>query len=208
MDRIIEPTKAQLEFSSVLPSVVLASSSPNRKALLEAGGTNVRTFSPDVDETLKGKDYEDSLLSLAELKLESYLESPLFDINTPAIAADTMVLIDNRLLGKAKDRSEAKEMLMTLSGRVQTVLTASAFYLPVMRLRFVIDKAEVKFKTLSENEIESYLDTDEWVGAAGAYRIQKTGYRLVDTINGDWSTVVGLPLRLLTKEALGNAQSR
>ena len=65
----------------------------------------------------------------------------------------------------------------------------------------ITDTASVFFHNLTEKDIESYLDTNEWMGAAGAYRLQKTGYRLVERIEGDWTTVVGLPLKLILKTA-------
>ena len=151
-------------------------------------------------------DAEEALMSIAKAKLDSYLTSSSFLPSLPAIAADTMVLIDGKLLGKSKTRAEAKEVLSTLSGRKQIVITSSALYLPETEIQIVLDKAEVKFKRLSEYDIEEYLNTGEWIGAAGSYRIQKTGYTLIDQVKGDWSTVVGLPMNYPIEVTLHNVQ--
>lgn len=195
MQRIAEPDSIQLEFGRRFPHVILASSSPNRRSLLETGGTKVDVVVPHADETRDGKDAEGTVMAIASRKMDAYLASPSFNPEMLAIAADTLVLIDGRLLGKPQSREDARKMLLTLSGRTQTVISASALYVPGRGRVDAPDTAEVVFRTLSEDDAERYLDTGEWMGAAGGYRLQRTGYTLVDRIIGDWTTVVGLPLR-------------
>lgn len=202
MERFNEPTELQFEFSKLYPELVLASSSPNRRGLLEAGGSKVAVFSPDIDEERIGMDPVSAMLSIAEAKLKAYLDSDAFKPELPAIAADTLVMIDDCLLGKPSSRENAREILNSLNGRVQKVYTATGLYLPDKGYEVFIDSADVVFKSLSEERIEEYLETDEWIGAAGGYRLQKTGYLLVDRIDGDWTTVVGLPLEMLIKKRL------
>lgn len=197
MDRIAEPDHTQLEFSRLYPRIVLASSSPNRKALLEKGGTVVTVFKPEIDEERRGSTPEEIILSIAERKLNAYLGSESFDPSLPAIAADTLVHVSGSLLGKPSSLEDARLMLQSLSGRPQTVLTAAGLKLPGSKPIVFLDKGLVIFRPLSEEEIEDYLSTGEWSGAAGAYRLQKTGWKLVERIEGDWTTVVGLPLRKL-----------
>lgn len=199
MDRIIEPTITQLRFSSLYPSLILASSSPNRKLLLEKGGSVVDTFTPITDESTIGLETEEAMIKNAKNKMEAYTSSPLFDKNRVAISADTLVEIETMLLGKPKDRKDAKKMLNFLSGKTQIVYTGCSLYIPQMGVTTFCDKAEVIFKELSEKRIEEYLETLEYIGAAGSYRLQKTGYTLVEKIIGDWTTVVGLPLMKLIK---------
>lgn len=199
MDRIIEPTITQLRFSSLYPSLILASSSPNRKLLLEKGGSIVDTFTPLTDESTIGLETEEAMIKNAKNKMEAYTSSPFFDKNRVAISADTLVEIEHTLLGKPKDRIEAKKMLNYLSGKKQIVYTGCSLYIPQMGVTTFCDKAEVVFKKLTEKTIESYLDKKEYIGAAGSYRLQKTGYTLVERIIGDWTTVVGLPLMKLIK---------
>lgn len=195
MNRIEEPTGKQLELGRILPSVVLASSSPNRRKLLEECGIHVTTFTPDADESTEGMETSDAMEKNARVKMEAYLSSPSFVPGTPAVSADTLVKIDDALLGKPKDRNDAEKMLRHLSGRVQKVYTGCSLYIPGKSgIITFCDTADVLFHNLTDDMIEAYLDTGEWKGAAGGYRLQKTGYTLVDRIDGDWATVVGLPL--------------
>ena len=195
MNRIDEPTTAQLHLSSLVPELVLASSSPNRRKLLEISGIKVHTFTPNADESTEGLRTEDAMKKNARVKMEAYLSSPSFVPFLPAVSADTLVEIDGVLLGKPKDYKDAKQMLEHLSGRVQTVYTGCAVYNPGKPgFEVFCDKADVVFRLLSKEDIEAYLHRGEWQGAAGAYRLQKTGWTLVDKIDGDWATVVGLPL--------------
>ena len=197
MERIIEPTPLQKEFSYLFPSLVLASSSPNRKKLLEEGGSRVSVFVPETDEINKGLDYIFLMERNAKAKMEVYLFFPFFSPVLPAISADTLVHIDNKLLGKPRDINDARKTLRLLSGRRQSVLTGCALYEKEYGVTLFCDEAEVVFKTLSDEEIESYIALGEWQGAAGGYRLQKNGWRLVEYIHGDWTTVVGLPIKRL-----------
>ena len=197
MERIIEPTSLQKKFSSLFPSLVLASSSPNRKKLLEEGGSRVSVFVPETDEINKGLDYISLMERNAKAKMEAYLSSPSFSPILPAISADTLVHIDNKLLGNPRDINDARKTLRLLSGRRQSVLTGCALYEKEYGVTLFCDEAEVVFKTLSDEEIESYIALGEWQGAAGGYRLQKNGWRLVEYIHGDWTTVVGLPIKRL-----------
>ena len=162
MERIIEPTPLQKEFSYLFPSLVLASSSPNRKKLLEEGGSRVSVFVPETDEINKGLDYISLMERNAKAKMEAYLSSPSFSPILPAISADTLVHIDNTLLGKPRDINDARKTLRLLSGRRQSVLTGCALYEKEYGVTLFCDEAEVVFKTLSDEEIESYIALGEW----------------------------------------------
>ena len=201
MERIAEPDALQRDFGKRFPSLILASSSPNRKALLEKGGCSVTVFVPDADERKEGAAPESIVASIAERKIEAYISSERFSPLVPAIAADTLVHIDGELLGKPENREHAREILTALSGRKQEVITSAGVYLPGEGKLMVTDTAAVIFRPLSGGEIEEYLSTGEWEGAAGGYRLQKTGYTLVERIEGDWTTVVGLPLRKILEAA-------
>lgn len=195
MQRIAEPDRIQLEFSSLFSKVILASSSPNRKKLLEDAGVDVSVFIPEADESRIGDTPEEIVRSIARRKMEAYLSSNEYRDDIPAIAADTLVLIDEELLGKPSDKADAYAMLGNLSGRRQRVISAAGIKLPGKEAAVIVDTADVVFRTLSDAEIMAYIATGEWEGAAGGYRLQKTGYTLVDRIYGDWTTVVGLPLK-------------
>lgn len=197
MNKIIEPTEEQVIFSSLCPTLVLCSTSPNRKKLLECGGSSVSVFSPNTDEKTDGLKTEEAMKKNAREKIECYLNSNKFDPSKIAISADTLVEIDGLLLGKPKNKDDAFLTLSMLSGRVQKVYTGCALFIPGKELHIFCDSALVKFRSLSKEEIEEYIETNEWVGAAGGYRIQKTGYTLIESITGDFFTVVGLPLKRL-----------
>lgn len=194
MDKIIEPTLLQKKFSSLLPKVVLASSSPNRRKLIEDGGTTVSVFTPECEECKGGMKEEEVVGFNARVKLEAYLSSPHFDPTLPAISADTLVHIGGSLLGKPRDEKDAREMMELLSGKRQSVLSGCGLYIPGREPIYFTDTASVVFYTLTPSTIDSYLALKEWKGAAGGYRLQKNGWRLVERIEGDWTTVVGLPM--------------
>lgn len=201
MDKIVEPSAEQLQLGTLLKEVVLASSSPNRKKLIENCGINVRTFSPSADESTEGYTTEEAMLKNARVKMEAYLSSEAFDDSLYAFSADTLVSLDGILLGKPVSEDDAKRMLSLLSGKRQTVYTGCAIYFPSQsRMEVFCDRADVIFRNLEEDEILSYLSSGEWNGAAGAYRLQKTGASLIDRIDGDWTTVVGLPVKRIIEE--------
>ncbi len=197
MERIPEPDDLMVEFGKAVPSLMLASSSPNRRALLEAAGSAVQVYVPDADEAKIGESPEEIVMGIAGRKMEAYLSSDAFDEDMIAIAADTLVLIDGSLIGKPGSRADAKAMLESLSGRMQSVISAAAIKIPGRKPVVIADEAYVIFRKLTNDEIEDYIATGEWMGAAGGYRLQKTGYRLIERIDGDWTTVVGLPLRAI-----------
>lgn len=201
MERIDEPDGLQLEFSRRFPNLMLASSSPNRKALLEKGGTFVKTFAPETDEDRTGTSFKEIVENIAKKKLEAYLASPAFERGIPAVAADTLVLSDGTLIGKPADEADAYAMLSRLSGRGHMVISAVGLYLPDAGVKIFSDEAAVFFRNLDRDTVLGYISTGEWMGAAGAYRLQKTGYRLVERIDGDWTTVVGLPLGKILAES-------
>lgn len=109
------------------------------------------------------------------------------------IGSDTVVAIGGKILGKPKNREEAKEMLGLLSGKVHTVYTGVAIITPDGEETFC-SAAEVEFYPLSEAEIEEYLATDEYKDKAGAYGIQGFGALLIKGIRGDYYTIMGFPI--------------
>lgn len=195
MNKIQEPDVLQVEFSRYYPDLILASGSPNRRELLEKGGSKVTVFVPDADESRDDSKPYEMVRIIAERKMTAYRSSSAFNPGTPAITADTLVLFNGRLLGKPESRQEAMEFYRLLSGRRHEVITGVGLYLPEKKgATFFTDISTVQFRNLDEREMLEYLDTGEYKGAAGGYRFQKTGYRLIEHIEGDWTNVVGLPL--------------
>ncbi|MDD8049564.1 MAG: Maf family protein [Thomasclavelia sp.] len=171
--------------------IILASSSPRRKELLKNHNID---FIVDFDNT-------DELLDNS-LPIKKQLEKVAFNKgknialkyqNDIVISADTMVLCNNELLGKAKDRNEAFKQLKMLSNNVQTVYTAVAIFKDKQQIVFV-DESTVIFKKLTDEDINKYLDTGEYIGKAGSYAIQGIGQKLVKSITGDLENIIGLPV--------------
>jgi septum formation protein len=122
------------------------------------------------------------------------------------LGADTAVVLDDRVLGKPADRTEAREMLTALSGRKHTVATGVCLVTAAGNHAFV-DQTDVWFRPFGTEQLVWYLERGEWQGRAGAYAIQGSGGSLVERIDGDVTTVVGLPVARLVAlfEALGLA---
>lgn len=182
---------AETEYSRLLPRVILASQSVARKWLLEKEGIQVTVMPTGIDEKSDERDPARHVEDLARQKM-AWVLSHHPDPPLPVICCDTMIFFEGKLIGKAKSRSEAKTMLEAFSGRKQVIASGYALYLHG-KVHVGSDLAYVRFKHLSERDIEAYLDTGEWEGAAGAYRIQWKGKELVSETQGSASTMLGLP---------------
>ena len=179
-----------------MKKIILASGSPRRRELLKDIGFEFEIYKPDVDEKiLPNEKPEDLCLRLSRLKAQAGAEKFYDSI---IIAADTIVVIDEKILGKPHDREEAFLMLKTLQGREHEVITGVSVALNEK----IISHAEhtlVKFTSMNDSEIREYIATGECDDKAGAYAIQGVGATLIERINGDYFNVVGLPLCSLTK---------
>lgn len=169
--------------------ILLASRSPQRRALLGALGVEFRVVVSRVEEGA------DPVLN-ARLKAEDVAARAPLGPGDAVIGADTEVLLDGRALGKAADRDEAEAMLRALSGRVHSVVSAVSIRTSTAA-RDVVDETRVTFRPLSEGLLAWYLDGGEWQERAGAYAIQGAGAALVERIEGSHATVVGLPVAAL-----------
>lgn len=182
----------------MMDTVILASQSKGRRELLEKEGIPIITLPADIDETIPWIDPEAEIKGLAEKKaLACHAQHPEHPEKW-IIAADTLVVFRGKPIGKPADIEEAKAFLEALSGKVHTVISGVAFLdRTTGRLYSASDVSEVHFKTLSKDDIEDYLATGEWQGAAGAYRIQHKGNALVEKTVGSFSNIIGLPLSKL-----------
>jgi len=182
-----------MQNSTDAPTLILASKSPRRQYLLKKAGLSVTVVPSRIDErTIPVSDPETYVKVLAEAKATEvsarYPESWV-------IGADTIVLIDGTILGKPKSHTDARQMLERLSGRTHQVLTGYALCCRKKeRLFSETIITDVRFKTLSEVEIEWYIQTREPFDKAGAYAIQGIGTFLVKSIHGSYTNVVGLPV--------------
>jgi septum formation protein len=170
------------------PPLLLASTSPQRRAILTQLGVPFETAAPDYDE-LPGT----SPLERAAGKARSLPAGQL-----PVLGVDTEVLLDGELLGKPRDATEAEAMLESLSGRAHEVV--SGLCLRTQAWEELHEEATlVTFRELTPRDLASYVRTGEWKGRAGAYAIQGVGASLVTRIDGDFLNVVGLPAALLVR---------
>lgn len=184
----------------VLTGIVLASASPRRYELLRSLGLAVAVMPSGYDETDLAHLSPADLASLhARRKLEAVTSAGLPG-DLPVLAADTVVDLDGVSLGKPQDAAAAAGMLERLSGRQHLVHTAFALALPAGG-RFIEERVttRVRFFALSRTEIDEYVATGEPMDKAGAYGIQGRAAALVESIDGDFYTVMGLPLGRLIR---------
>lgn len=178
--------------------IVLASSSPRRKELLDKYKIDYKIISSHIEETIHlGESPEQIAMALAYEKALDVANNSS-DGNEIIIAADTLVCFDNIILGKPKNYAEAFNMLKSLSGRSHYVITGIAIIKANSNLKVVdYEKTIVTFRHLTDKKIENYLNTNEYIDKAGAYAIQGKGEILVESIVGCYSNVVGLPITKL-----------
>ena len=173
--------------------LILASSSPRRRYLLEQAGLTFSVIPSTLDESsVPVGPIENHVRMLAEAKAmevaEVYPQSWV-------IAADTLVLIGGAVLGKPDTEAQARQMLKALSGKTHRVLTGYCICCNAAERSFSESvETKVTFKTLSDTEIDWYLSTDEPFDKAGAYAVQGLGSFLVKRIEGSYTNVVGLPV--------------
>lgn len=171
--------------------MVLASSSPRRRELLELIGISHEVRPANIDETMRPR--EAPRRHAERLAREKASAIATRDPDIVTIGADTVVVINRKVLGKPSDPEQAAWMLGLLSGREHTVITAVAVSRG-KKLRSAIEEVRVKFRRLRDDEIEAYIATGEPMDKAGAYGIQGYGATIVERIEGDYFAVMGLPL--------------
>jgi len=176
-------------------NLVLASSSPRRREILENLGFEFEVIPADIDEDfLEGEDF----VSHAErLALSKAIKVSKIRPEGKIIGADTVVVCDGRVLGKPADKAEAEEMLSLLSGKKHQVITALALVAPGGGRIVKSEVTDVFFYELSREEIRRYVATGEPMDKAGAYAIQGYASAFVRRIEGCFFNVVGLPVWLL-----------
>jgi septum formation protein len=176
--------------------LVLASASPRRAEILRTVGWPFETLAVDIDESRRaGEEAVRYVQRVARAKAESAaLRAP----GATVLGADTVVLIENEILGKPLDEEDARRMLRLLRDRWHQVLTGVALVNgETGSSKVAHEVTEVRFAEMNEDEISWYVATGEPKDKAGAYAIQGQGARFIKEIRGDYSNVVGLPVRLL-----------
>ncbi|WP_058485500.1 nucleoside triphosphate pyrophosphatase [Defluviitalea phaphyphila] len=182
-----------------MDKIILASSSPRRKMLLEQIGIPFNIIISNVEEIINSNISPSELVkSLSKQKAENVSNNLKGDFIV--IGADTVVVYKGKILGKPKDKKEAFCMLSMLQGNIHEVYTGITIIRTKDKLiKTGVEKTEVYMRELSSDLINSYIETNEPMDKAGAYGIQGKGAVLIDKIHGDYNNVVGLPLNLLSK---------
>ena len=172
--------------------MILASASPRRKEILENFGFSFKIIVKNIDETSDKTRAEEKILEIAEKKARATaIDFPDENI----VGADTVVVVDGKILGKPKDEKEAFSMLKSLSGRSHEVITAFSFININKNISYSdYEITKVYFKNLTDDEINWYINTKEPMDKAGAYGIQGKGAFFVEKIEGDFFSVMGFPL--------------
>jgi septum formation protein len=175
--------------------LILASGSPQRRALLAALGLDFEVRAPSIEEEREGEPRE-----LVERNARRKAEAVADDATEAlVIAGDTEVVIGGEVLGQPRSEDEARAHLERLSGSEHHVLGGLALLGPGAEPRTGVDVATVAFKELDQRLLDAYLASGEWRGRAGSYAIQGLGSALVDVVRGDVSNVIGLPIGLLLR---------
>jgi septum formation protein len=190
------------------PKLVLASGSPRRVALINQAGIEPDALRPaNIDETPKRGELPRACANrLARAKAEAALELVRVDDELEGayvLAADTVVAVGRRILPKAELLDEAGQCLRLLSGRNHRVHTAICLVTPNGAFRQRLVETRVRFKRLSDDDIEAYLGSGEWRGKAGGYAAQGIAGTFIVKIVGSYTNVVGLPLYETTTLLLG-----
>ena len=190
--------RALREYHEQRPCLILASASPRRAELLRAAGIEFDVIPAEIDEAMDPEDQPDGYARrVAQLKAEAVVpQAP----GRTILGADTIVIVDNEVLGKPADAADAGRMLGLLSGRTHTVLTAVCLINPAAepgRVQTSVARTNVEFAPLSHEEIAWYVASGEPADKAGAYGVQGLASRFVTRIDGSYSNVVGLPVVLV-----------
>jgi len=178
--------------------IILASASPARAQLLKDWGFEFEIRPTDIDEDSFKQTISDPktlVETLAQAKASSLTTNP-YPLSTVILAADTIVVFNNQIIGKPIDRTDAKRIIKLLAGHTHQVWTGVCLITANSIERVISDFASVTFKPMTDAEIETYLDTNDWVGKAGAYQLYKSINPYVESVAGDPTTVLGLPTKI------------
>lgn len=183
-----------------MEKIILASNSPRRREIL-GEFIDLDVITKEINE-IKDDSFS-PWTTVMGLAFEKGIEVAKDNEDLIVLSADTLVELDGKLLGKPRNREEAKIMIEALSGRSHNVYTGYAIFKLSENIKYVdYEKSSVKFYELSDLEIEKYLDTLEYKDKAGAYGIQGKGSLLVEEIRGDYFNIVGLPIGKINRDLI------
>ena len=177
------------------PPLVLASRSPQRRAILEQLGVPFEVALPQFEEVVGGADPAETVRENARGKARSVAGVAA---ERPVLGVDTEVVVEGRVFGKPGNAFEAEAMLEALAGRTHEVVSGLCLLTPGWE-EVKHEVTRVSFRELDARDLAAYIGTGEWEGRAGAYAVQGLGAALVERIEGDYLNVVGLPAALLVR---------
>lgn len=177
--------------------IILASASPRRKEILQNTKLKFEIQKSDIEEVILENESPESMV--VRLAYEKAFDVAKRNTDRLVIGADTIVALDNEVLGKPKDQNEAYQMIKRLSNKTHKVITGISL-INLKENKIIKDYVVsfVTFKDLSEDSIKDYINTNESLDKAGAYGIQGYGALLVKNIQGDYFNIVGLPISRLS----------
>src|SRR5574344_1987532 len=187
----------QLIIGFNMEPIILASSSPRRQEILTKLGIPFRVIMPEIDETIPENMEPEVIAELfATKKVDAVMRTiPSGQIVPWIFGADTIIVLNGKVYGKPENQEQAAEFLNEFSGREQTVISAMALFNGKLNyLSTRINKTKVRFSKMSAEEIEWYVNTGEWHGAAGGYRVQGMASCFIEHIEGSYSSIIGLPI--------------
>lgn len=172
--------------------MILASKSPRRKEILEKIGFNIKISVDEIEEKSQQKTLEEQIKEISYKKVIGVAKRNKEEY---VVGADTLVVIGEEILGKPKDKDEARKMLKKLSGKQHQVLTAFTFLNIDKNIKIIeCVKNKVYFKKITDEEIEWYLAKNEYIDKAGAYGIQGKAAIFIEKIEGDYYSIMGFPI--------------
>lgn len=176
---------------AVHPQITLASASPRRRELLDQIFVTYNALPVNIDEShIAGESAEQFVIRLAQEKAQAgYKQAP----QRAALGSDTIVVCENKILGKPENKAQGLSMLKSLSGRTHQVMTAVAIC-DAETLHCKVSRSDVEFTELSSQQIEAYWETGEPVDKAGGYGVQGIAAQFIKNIKGSYSGIMGLPL--------------
>jgi septum formation protein len=185
-----------MSLAGLYSELLLASTSPARQALLSSLGVPFRAVAPQVDEDVEpGTPVQHTVALLAERKARA-----VFNRSSQAlvIGADQLVSLDGRPLGKPADAAAARAQLASLRGRTHEIITGLCVVGPAFVVTEV-DVARLSVLPLGDDELDRYVATGEWEGCAGAYRVEGRGQAIFARIDGDRTSIQGLPMQRVVR---------
>lgn len=184
--------------------LILGSQSPRRKELLSWANIPFEVLTADLDEVSTEFDPEEVAMDIAHQKGKAVFDRVDIKVNPFVISSDTIVVLDQKIYGKPKDREDAKRILTELSDKTHFVITGVCFIFHdetgKMREHRFYDQTDVTFNEITPDLMESYLDTGDSLDKAGAYGIQGPSLTFISKVEGSYSNVVGFPLDRVISE--------